>query len=109
MAAMRFRRPRKLPGTGVRVRIAKKGYAGRTGRGAAGQRPWQAASAFPAFESVRRRSSSSCVLAAGPRVLWSSDKNAVEDLRAVKDAAELETMQAGRPGSSATYLTSWPG
>ncbi len=76
----------------MRVRIAKKSMLRELGAALRGSGRGKRRVLFPPskvsvaqFQQLR--------LAAGPRVLWSSDKNTVEDLRAVKDAAELETMR----------------
>jgi Xaa-Pro aminopeptidase len=87
--------PEEVAGTRVRVRIAKRGLLSEAGA-ALRASPGKQRVLFPPskvsvgqFQQLRA--------AAGSRVLWSSDKNCVEELRAVKDARELEEMrQAAR-------------
>ena len=87
--------PDEVTGTGVRVRIAKRGLAGEVGgllrRGRGKQRVLFASSRMPVgqFQALR--------MAAGSRVLWRGDANVVEELRAVKDEHEIEEIrQAAR-------------
>ena len=87
--------PEEVAGTRVRVRIAKRGLLSEVGAGLSASRGKQRVLFPPSKVSVGQFQQLRA--AAGPRVLWSSDKNAVEELRAVKDARELEEMrQAAR-------------
>jgi Xaa-Pro aminopeptidase len=83
--------PAEVAGTGIRVRIPKSGLLGEAGAALRGERGKQRVLFPPAKVSVAQFQQ--LRTAAGPRVLWRSDANAVEDLRAVKDAHELEEMR----------------
>ena len=84
--------PEEAAGTGVRVRIAKKGLLGEVGTALRGGGRGKRRVLFPPSK-VSVGQAQQLRAAAGPRVLWSSDKNTVEELRAVKDAGELDTMR----------------
>ena len=83
--------PEEVSGTGVRVRIAKRGLAGevgallRSGRGTRRVLFSPAKVSVGQFQQLRA--------AAGSRVTWKGDANAVEELRAVKDAHEIEEIR----------------
>lgn len=83
--------PEEVAGSGVRVRIAKRGLAGEVGallrRGRGKRRVLFAAGHLSVGQFQQYRT------AAGERVRWRGDGNAVEDLRAVKDAGEIEVMR----------------
>jgi Xaa-Pro aminopeptidase len=87
--------PEEVAGSGVRVRIVKRGLLGEVGAALKGGRGKQRVLFPPSKVSVGQFRQ--LKIAAGPRVVWRSDSNAVEDLRAIKDAHELEEMrQAAR-------------
>ena len=83
--------PEEVAGSGARVRIAKRGLVGEVGallrRGRGKRRVLFAAGHLSVGQFQQYRT------AAGARVRWRSDENAVEDLRAVKDAGEIEVMR----------------
>jgi Xaa-Pro aminopeptidase len=83
--------PEEVAGSGVRVRIAKRGLSGEVGAALRGERGKQRVLFPPSKVSVGQFRQ--LRTAAGPRVLWRNDANAVEELRAVKDAHELEEMK----------------
>ena len=87
--------PEEAAGTGVRVRIAKRGLLDEVGAALRGSRGKRRVLFPPSKVSVGQFHQ--LKIAAGPRVVWRSDANAVEELRAVKDSHELEEMrQAAR-------------
>ncbi len=83
--------PEEVSGNGVRVRIAKRGLAGEVGamlrRGRGKQRVLFSPSKVSVGQFQQLRA------AAGAQVAWKGDANAVEDLRAVKDAHEIEEIR----------------
>ncbi len=83
--------PEEVSGSGVRVRIAKRGALNELGsllRAAHGKRRvlFSAANITVGQFGYLRT-------AAGPRVAWRSDANAVEAMRAVKDDGEIEKIR----------------
>lgn len=87
--------PEEVAGTGVRVRIAKRGLASEVGallrRGRGRFRVLFPASRVSVAQFQQLRA------AAGSRVTWRGDHGIVEELRAVKDEGEIEDIrQAGK-------------